>query len=145
MVKHKRHWQGFTLIEVMLVVVILSVLGALVVPNFFGRDDSARAVAAKSDLRALASALALYRLDNGFYPSTSQGLAALIAKPAGAPLARHWNASGYLRSHKIPEDPWGGRYQYELTAQGYRLFSLGKDGQPGGDGYAADLRYPEDL
>lgn len=137
----RRKERGFTLIEVMVVVVILATLGALIVPNLVGQDDKARVVAAKSDLRAVANALQLYRLDNGVYPSTGQGLKALIEKPAGAPRARHWQAGGYLRQKRIPEDPWGTLYQYTSTAQGYRLFSFGKDKRPGGENYDADLHY----
>ena len=136
-----RRQGGFTLIEIMVVVVIIGVLGALVVPQFMNRPDQAKVTAARSDLKAIATALEMYRLDNFAYPSTPQGLAALVTRPAGRPEPRQWNAQGYLRT--LPVDPWGTPYQYlqpgTRSTEGYDLFSLGTDGVPGGEGLAADL------
>lgn len=138
----KRKQSGFTLIEIMIVVVILATLGALIVPNLIGQDDRARVVAAKSDLGALANALELYRLDTGRYPTADQGLKALIEKPANV-AARYWNPGGYLKKKRLAQDPWDGPYQYRHDRGGYKLFSLGKDGRPGGEGYDADLHYSD--
>jgi general secretion pathway protein G len=130
---------GFTLLEVMVVVVILGVLAALVVPKIIGRPDEARALAAKQDVASLMQALKLYRLDNQRYPTTEQGLQALVAAPAAAPLAAGWKAGGYVE--RLPNDPWGRPYQY--LNPGVRgeldVFSLGADGAPGGEGNDADI------
>ncbi len=130
---------GFTLIEIMVVVVILGVLGALVVPNILGRTGEARTTAAKSDMRAIANALNLYRMDNFGYPSTDQGLEALTAKPSGFPEAKNWNPDGYLQ--KLPQDPWGNDYLYVSPGSHgkYDLYSLGADGREGGDGESSDI------
>ncbi|PWB31114.1 type II secretion system protein GspG [Pseudomonas sp. SDI] len=137
----KRRQGGFTLIEIMIVVVILGVLGALVLPNLMGRPDQAKVTAARTDIQSIATALEIYRLDNGRYPSTAQGLEALVRRPQVAPLPRNWSAQGYLKA--VPSDPWGTRYQYRSpgvkSTQGFDLGSLGADAQPGGDGVAADL------
>lgn len=119
---------GFTLIEIMVVLVIIGVLVALVAPNVMGRPDEARITAAKADLRAIGSALDMYKLDNFSYPSTQQGLDALVSKPAGA---QKWKKGGYLK--KLPVDPWGNPYQYLQpgTHGEYDLYSLGPDGKPG--------------
>lgn len=102
--------RGFTLIEVMIVVVIIAILAAIVVPRILKRPEQARMVAAKQDILSIQSALDLYKLDNGFYPSTSQGLQALVTKPTGSPVPQNWAAGGYL--HKLPIDPWSHHYQY---------------------------------
>jgi len=132
---------GFTLIEVMVVIVILGIMAALVVPNRVGRQDQAQVTAARSDIAAIGNALDLYRLDNNFYPSTEQGLEALIEKPSGFPEPRNWR-SPYLRK-KLPEDPWGNPYQYLSTDTGFELFSYGADGQEGGEGTSADIRFED--
>lgn len=131
--------QGFTLIEIMIVVVILSVLAALVVPNMMGKAGDARQVAAASDLRAIANALDMYRLENFTYPSTDQGLKALVKKPSGYPPAPNWNSNGYLR--KLPKDPWGKAYLYISpgTDSAFDLLTLGSDGRAGGSGEAKDI------
>lgn len=132
-----RQQTGFTLIEVMVVVVIIGILGALVVPQVMGRPDQAKVTVARGDLKAVASALEMYRLDNHVYPDTQQGLEALVTRPAhGAP---NWNREGYLRS--LPLDPWGRPYLYLSPAAGapYQLYSLGADGRQGGEGTDADL------
>ena len=137
--KPRRHQSGFTLIEVMVVVVILGILAALIVPKIMSRPDEARAIAAKQDVAALAQALKLYRLDNRRYPSTEQGLQALVAKPAQAPVPDNWKTGGYLE--RLPLDPWGKPYQY--LNPGLRgeidVFSFGADGQAGGEGSDADI------
>lgn len=132
---------GFTLIEIMIVVIILGVLAALVVPNIMGRPDEARVAAAKADLRSVANALDLYRLDNFSYPSTDQGLEALVVQPSGVPEARNWNPEGYL--NKVPKDPWGTEYQYlSPGSQGkFDLYSLGADAREGGEGVNADISF----
>jgi general secretion pathway protein G len=133
-----RH-RGFTLIEIMVVIVILGILAALVVPRVLDRPDEARVVAAKNDVAAIAQALKLYRLDNQRYPTTDQGLAALVARPTAAPLPPNWKPNGYLE--RLPKDPWGHPYQY--LNPGLRgeidVFSLGADGQPGGTGIDAEI------
>ncbi len=130
---------GFTLIEVLVVVVILSILAALIVPKIMDRPDEARVVAAKSDIRAVTSALKLYRLDNGVYPSTEQGLQALVKKPETGEVPRNWKGSGYL--DRLPKDPWKNEYQYLNPGlhSDIDIFSLGADGQPGGEGVNADV------
>lgn len=137
----KRKHGGFTLIEILVVVVIIGILIGLVAPNILGRVDEARVTAAKADINTLAQALDMYRLDNHNYPSTDQGLEALISKPGGAPAAKNWNPSGYLKGGKLPDDPWGRPYQYlSPGAHGpYDLYSLGADGKEGGSDYDADV------
>jgi general secretion pathway protein G len=130
---------GFTLLEVMVVVVILGILAALVVPKIISRPDEARVIAARQDIASLMQALKLYRLDNQRYPSTEQGLQALVARPASAPLAPNWKAGGYVE--RLPRDPWGNPYHY--LNPGVRgeldVFSTAADGAPGGEGNDADI------
>ncbi|ASR91524.1 type II secretion system major pseudopilin GspG [Alcaligenes aquatilis] len=132
-----RAQQGFSLIEVMVVVVIMGIMAALVVPSLMDRPDQARAVAARQDIAALTQALKLYRLDNGRYPSTAQGLAALHQRPAQPPEPRNWRP--YM--DRLPNDPWGNPYQYlQPGVHGeIDVFSLGADGQAGGAGSDADI------
>jgi len=132
-------YRGFTLIEVMVVVVILGVLAAFVVPRVMSRPEEARMVKAKQDLRAVTSALNLYRLDNFVYPSTEQGLEALVSQPSGAPEPKNWKDGGYLDA--VPNDPWGYPYQYLQPGEHgtFDVYSLGADGQLGGDGSSADI------
>lgn len=131
--------RGFTLIEIMVVVVIMGILAALVVPKLMGRTDDARIVAAKQDIATMMGALKLYKLDNMHYPSTEQGLQALIVKPTSGPSANGWKTGGYV--DKLPKDPWGNSYQY--LSPGIKgevdIFSLGADGVPGGSGNDADI------
>lgn len=131
--------QGFTLIEILVVVVILGILATVVVPRFLDKPDEARATRARADIQALTTALNLYRLDNFNYPSTDQGLQALVAQPSGAPAATNWRQGGYI--DRIPKDPWGGEYRYLSPGQrgDFDLYSLGADAQPGGEGAAADI------
>ena len=128
---------GFTLIEIMVVVVILGILAAIIVPKLTGKPDEARVVKAQQDIRQLESALEMYKLDNFYYPSTQQGLEALVQKPGGDPPARNWK--GYIS--RLPKDPWGSAYQY--LSPGVKgaidIFTLGADGKPGGDGVDADI------
>lgn len=131
--------RGFTLIEIMVVVVIMGILAALVVPKLMGRTDDARIIAARQDVATIMQGLKLYRLDNQRYPTTEQGLQALITKPISGPDANGWKTGGYL--DKLPKDPWGGPYQY--LSPGIKgeidVFSLGADGQVGGVGIDADI------
>ncbi len=136
--RHRRD-RGFTLVEVMVVVAILGILAALIVPKIIGRSDDARVVAAKQDVATLISALKLYRLDNQRYPSTEQGLKALVEKPTIDPVPGNWKTAGYL--DKLPKDPWGNAYQYlQPGVHGeIDVFSYGADGQAGGTGNDADV------
>lgn len=132
--------RGFTLIEIMVVVVIIGVLGAIVVPQFMSRPDQAKVTAARTDVQAISTALEMYRLDTFSYPSTQQGLEALVKRPTGTPVAKNWNPQGYLKT--LPLDPWGSPYQYlspGTHSVGYDLFSFGSDGAQGGEDHAADI------
>lgn len=133
--------KGFTLIEIMVVVVILGVLSALIVPNIIGRPDEARVAAAKLGVQEVGKALEFYRLDNGVYPSTDQGLEALVSEPSGFPEPRNWNPEGYLKS--IPEDPWGEPYLYYNEDRSIEVYSFGADRQEGGEGVDADILLSE--
>lgn len=137
--QQRRGSGGFTLIEIMVVVVILGILAAVVVPRIMDRPDDARIAKARQDIRALQSALELYRLDNYQYPSTQQGLEALVSEPSGEPPARNWKPGGYINS--LPEDPWGNEYQYVQPGEhgDYDVFSYGADGREGGEGVNADI------
>lgn len=130
---------GVTLIEMMVVLVMISVVAAIIVPNVIGRPDEARASVAQTDLRSIASALELYRLDNRSYPTTVQGLAALVNQPVSPPVPRNWAQGGYLTA--LPQDPWGNPYVYQSPGNtgAFDLVSLGADGVPGGDGAATDI------
>ena len=131
--------RAFTLIEVMVVVAILAVLAALIVPKVMSRPDEARVVAARQDIASLLQALKLYRLDNLRYPTTEQGLAALVTRPTLAPVPPNWKPGGYLE--RLPRDPWGHPYQY--LSPGLHgevdVFSFGADNAPGGEGFDADI------
>jgi general secretion pathway protein G len=131
--------RGFTLIEIMVVVVILGILAALVVPKVMSRADDARVTAAKQDIAQILQALNLYRLDNSRYPTAEQGLQALVTKPAVDPIPPNWRAGGYLS--KLPIDPWKNPYQY--ANPGIKgevdILSFGADGKSGGTDYDADI------
>jgi general secretion pathway protein G len=131
--------RGFTLIEIMVVVIIIGLLAAVIVPAIMGRVDDARIAKAKSDIQSLETALTMFRLDNSKYPTTEQGLQSLTTQP-NDPTIRHWRPGGYIQ--RISKDPWGNDYQYAFPGQHgkeYDLYSLGADGQPGGDGINADI------
>jgi general secretion pathway protein G len=134
-----RRARGFTLIEIMVVVVIMGILASLVVPKLMGRTDDAKIGAARQDIATLMQAVKLYRLDNQRYPTTEQGLQALVTQPTSGPAANGWKAGGYI--DKLPKDPWGNPYLY--LSPGVKgeidIFSLGADGQPGGSGIDADI------
>lgn len=134
-----RRQAGFTLIEIMVVVVILGILAALVVPQVMSRPDQAKVTVAKGDIKAISAALDMYKLDNFAYPGTQQGLEALVKKPAGNPQPRNWNKDGYLKS--LPVDPWGNPYQFLSpgTKGAFDLYSLGADGKEGGTDSDADI------
>lgn len=124
-----RNVAGFTLIEVMVVVVILGILAALIVPKIMSRPEQARLVKVKQDIMAIQSALDLYKLDNGIYPTTDQGLQALVTEPTTPPIPREWKSDGYLQD--LPVDPWGEAYQYLNDNEKLRIFSFGPKGKDG--------------
>jgi general secretion pathway protein G len=130
---------GFTLLEILVVMVILGIMASFILPNIMGRTDQARTIAAKNDIRTLTGALKLYRLDNGTYPSTEQGLEALVSQPTADPVPRNWKKNGYIEH--LPEDPWGQQYKYLNPGVNGEIdvFSLGSDSLPGGEDSAKDL------
>ena len=130
---------GFTLIEIMVVIAIIGILATLIVPNIMGRPDEARATAAKHDVGTINQALKLYRLDIGRYPTTEQGLKALVERPTSEPIPQNWKTGGYLSS--VPKDPWGNPYQYSNpgTRGEIDVISYGADGKLGGTGTDADI------
>lgn len=130
---------GLTLVEMIVVLAIIAVVAVLIVPNVIGRPDQARVTVAKTDLRTIASALRTYRLDNGDYPTTEQGLQALVERPTQAPQPTAWAPDGYLS--ELPQDPWGRDYVYRSPGRSgaYDLLSYGKDGEEGGEALDADL------
>lgn len=132
-------YRGFTLIEMMIVIVIMGILASLIVPKIMGRPDEARVTAAKQDIASVLQSLKLYKLDNQRYPSTDQGLQALVTKPTAPPIPLNWKSSGYL--DKLPIDPWGNPYQYLSPGIHGELdiFSFGVDGAAGGEGNDADI------
>ena len=129
--------KGFTLIEIMVVVAIIAILGATVVPLIMDRPNEARVVRAKNDIASFSSALELYRLDNFNYPSTDQGLEALVTKPTGDPEPVNWNKSGYVK--RLSKDPWGRDYLYDNEDGNFEIVSLGNDGVEGGEDFNADI------
>ena len=134
-----RYAYGFTLIEIMVVVIIIGLLAAFIVPQIMGRVDDARVAKAKQDIQSLETALTMYRLDNSKYPTSEQGLAALVTQPTD-PSIKHWRPGGYLQ--RVSKDPWGNDYQYVYPGthgKEYDLYSMGADGAPGGEGIDADI------
>ena len=128
---------GFTLIEIMVVVFILGLLVTLVAPRIVGRTDEARRVKAAADIKGIEEALHLYKLDSGFYPSTDQGLQALVTRPETGQVPQRWNPDGYLE--QVPVDPWGNPYAFLSDGDRYSLKSYGADGAEGGEGKYADI------
>jgi general secretion pathway protein G len=139
--KSLRNNQGFTLIEIMVVVVILALLAALVGPRILGRTDDAKIAAAKDQIKQVETALKLYKLDNGIYPSTEQGLQALVEKPSSGQIPKNYKAEGYLESRKVPKDPWKNDYFFLSPGEhgDYDLCSYGADGVKGGEGINTDI------
>jgi len=137
----RRHSRGFTLIELMVVIVILGVLAGLIVPRIMGRPDEARQVKAKMQIESIETALKLYKLDNGTYPSTDQGLEALVTEPETPPLPRKWREGGYLEKGKVPVDPWENAFVYLSPGVhgDFDISSYGADGVSGGDGKNSDI------
>ena len=135
--RHLRQ-RGFTLIEIMVVVIIIGILAAIVAPNVIGRVDDAQITKAKAEISNIENAMKFYRLDNFAYPSTEQGLDALVTKPAD-PNVKNWKSGGYL--DRLPEDPWGFPYIYLSPGNNREIdiYTLGRDGQPGGEGIDADI------
>ena len=142
----KRLKKGFTFIELMAVVVILGILAMYVMPKMFGRVDEAKVTAAKVQIKSFEQALRLFYLDNNFYPSTEQGLDALITKPTTGKIPEKWREGGYLEKNAIPLDPWGHEYIYlspGRNGENFEIISYGRDGQEGGEGYDADISSSE--
>ncbi len=134
--------RGFTLIELMVVLVILGILAVVVMPRIVGSPEEARRVKAMIEIQSIEQALKLYYIDNGTYPSTEQGLIALVEKPEVEPIARNWREGGYLEKGKIPKDPWHTPYMYlspGVNSKEYDLESYGADGEDGGEGKYADI------
>lgn len=131
---------GLTLIEMIVVLAIIALVAALIVPSVIGRPDQARVTVARADLKSIGAALKMYRLDTGGYPTSEQGLAALVSKPTSGPAAANYATDAYLT--QMPSDPWGHPYLYRSPGEagaGFDLLSLGRDGKPGGEGVDADL------
>ncbi len=133
--------RGFTLIEIMVVIVILALLAALIGPKIIGRSDDAKLTDAKLQIRNFETALKLYKLDNGVYPSTEQGLMSLLEKPTSGMVPRNWRTGGYMEGRVLPKDPWGTDYIYISPGEhgDYDLCSFGVDGVKGGEGAGADI------
>jgi len=136
-----KHQRGFTLIELMVVIVILGILAGLIVPRIMGRPEEARRMKARVQMESMETALKLYKLDNGSYPSTDQGLEALVQAPTVGQLPKKWREGGYLDKGRVPKDPWDNDYVY--LSPGLHgdldLMSYGADGQPGGEGKDEDI------
>lgn len=135
-----RSCRGFTLIEIMVVVVILGILAAVIVPRFLSRPDEAKVTKAKVDMKSIEASLGLFKLDNGFFPSTEQGLKALVSKPETGRIPTKFSSDGYLK--KVPVDPWSKAYVYispGVHSRDFDLISHGADGEPGGEEFDADI------
>jgi len=141
--KRKDRRAGFTLIELMVVIAILGILAALVAPSIIGRKEDAMRAAAKAQIKNFEQALKLFYVDNGFYPSTEQGLQALVEKPTIGRIPTKWREGGYLESKTVPKDPWGNPYVYispGIHNRDFDIISYGADGQEGGEGKDADIQ-----
>jgi general secretion pathway protein G len=138
----RRNQKGFTLIEIMVVVIILGLLAGLVLPRILGQEEKAKVEATKVQIRSLEDALDAYKLDNGFYPTTDQGFDALIKKPESGRIPDKWREGGYLKPARIPKDPWGKDFIYLSPGnegREYDISSYGADNEPGGEGNNADI------
>jgi general secretion pathway protein G len=133
--------RGFTLIELLVVMLILGLLIGIVGPKLIGRSDDAKVNAAKIQIASIVSAIKMYKLDNGTYPSTEQGLEALVSPPQSGDVPKHWRKGGYLEKGKVPKDPWGNEYVYLCPGahDDFDITAYGADGVPGGDGYNKDI------
>lgn len=133
--------KGFTLIELMVVIVILGILAAIIAPRIIGRTDEAKVTEAKVQIRNFETALKLYKLDNGSYPTTEQGLDALVRKPTAGLIPKNWREGGYLEKKSLPQDPWGNPYLYASPGlnDDMEIFSYGVDGVRGGEGINKDI------
>lgn len=141
-IRQRQSQDGFTLIELMVVIVIIGILAAYIAPRFIGRTEEAKVSAAKAQIKSFEIALKMFRLDNGFYPSTEQGLEALVTKPTAGRIPEKYKKGGYLDSTRIPDDPWGNLYIYESGGSqelDYAIISLGADGLEGGEDVDADI------
>lgn len=133
--------KGFTLLEVLVVVLIIGLIAALVVPNIVGKPDEARVEMAKVQMHRISEALTYYRIENSHYPSTDQGLAALVTKPSGFPEPKNWGPDPYIK--RIPDDPWGNDYIYENNGSEFEIICTGSDGREGGEGLKSDIRFSQ--
>lgn len=133
--------EGFSFIELMVVVIILGILAGAIIPRYMDKTDKAKAVKAKVDISAIETSLKMYKLDNGVYPSTEQGLLALVEKPATDPVPKNWSEKGYFEKGNMPKDPWGNEYMYLSPGihNDYDIISYGADGAPGGEGINKDV------
>ena len=146
-VREKKHLEvfpddkGLTLIELMVVIIILGILATVIVPRFMDQPEKARVAKARVEIESLASAVKMFKLDNGFYPSTEQGLKALVEKPTVGRIPAHWREGGYLDKKKVPKDPWGNDYVYLSPSPNgdFEIISYGADGREGGEGFDADI------
>lgn len=141
MIPKKSDDRGFTLIELMVVIVILGILAGLIIPRIMGRPEEARRMKARIQIESIETSLKLYKLDNGYYPTTEQGLQALVEAPTVGQLPRAWREGGYMEKGKVPKDPWGNEYVYLSPGVNgdYDLSSYGPDGEPGGEGDDTDI------
>jgi len=137
----RRDCRGFTLIELMVVIVILGILAGLIIPRIMGRPEEAKRLKAKMQIESLETALKLYKLDNGMYPDTEQGLQALVEQPEAGILPKHWRKDGYLEKGRVPKDPWGNEFVYLSpgTHGDYDIISYGADEVPGGEDKNSDI------
>ena len=133
--------RGLTLIELMVVIIILGVLATFIVPRFMDQPEKARVAKARVEIESLASAVKMFKLDNGFYPTTEQGLKALVEKPSVGRIPTHWREGGYLEKKEVPKDPWGNEYVYISPSPNgdFEIISYGADGREGGEGFDADI------
>lgn len=141
MIKMNARRSGFTLVEIMVVVVIIGMLAALVGPRLLGSTDESRVNSARAQIANFSTALSLYNMHNGFFPTTNQGLIALVEAPTTPPAPRNFQKGGYLNTRTLPKDPWGNDYIYTCPARDgdFEIISYGRDGREGGEGVDADI------